>query len=373
MRCFSSRAAAPLRSFSSVAAPLRKRNVMRLGDAEPIVSNDAWVAPCATVAGKVLLYDASSVWFGAVVRADHGHTIRIGAMAAVQEKAVIQTVASLASGFPPDVRVGNYARVGAGATLISCHVGHFAQIGEGAIIGEGAVVEDHAAVAPNAVVAAGRLIKKGEYWAGNPAEFVRELEEEEARQKGGRSVSWWSLSSLLLVRSLAWLLRSRSVWLVCEPSASFSFCPFLAVREGRDAPSFGASLPPARLSSGRAPGRFPRPALRLALGASRAPSRLVSRPSLNSPFVSARLDAPARRLPRFPSPLRGAQIDAHNAVAEQNVWAASNHAHEFPPYHGTAFRELTYASADAPRAESGPPKSPLDAPRPTLPRTSTRV
>ena len=172
------RAARPL---STASTPLRKRTVFRVGEHEPIVSNDAWVAPDATVAGRVTLVDASSVWFGAVLRAEHGHMIRLGAMSAVREKAVLTTVPSLASGFPPDVKIGNYAQVGEGATLISCDVGHFAQIGAGATVLEGAVVEDHAVVAPNAVVAPGRLVKKGELWAGNPAEFVRELEEDEAR------------------------------------------------------------------------------------------------------------------------------------------------------------------------------------------------
>ena len=196
------RAARPL---STASTPLRKRTVFRVGEHEPIVSNDAWVAPDATVAGRVTLVDASSVWFGAVLRAEHGHMIRLGAMSAVREKAVLTTVPSLASGFPPDVKIGNYAQVGEGATLISCDVGHFAQIGAGATVLEGAVVEDHAVVAPNAVVGPGRLVKKGELWAGNPAKFVRELEEDEARASPPPppSLSPPHPSSLVRARGLA--------------------------------------------------------------------------------------------------------------------------------------------------------------------------
>ena len=170
------------RPLSTASTPLRKRTVFRVGEHEPIVSNDAWVAPDATVAGRVTLVDASSVWFGAVLRAEHGHMIRLGAMSAVREKAVLTTVPSLASGFPPDVKIGNYAQVGEGATLISCDVGHFAQIGAGATVLEGAVVEDHAVVAPNAVVGARAAREEGRAVGGQPRR-VR------ARARGGRGES----------------------------------------------------------------------------------------------------------------------------------------------------------------------------------------
>jgi hypothetical protein len=42
-----------------------------LGDRSPVVPDSAWVAPNATLVGSVHLAEASSVFYGAVLRADN--------------------------------------------------------------------------------------------------------------------------------------------------------------------------------------------------------------------------------------------------------------------------------------------------------------
>ena len=59
--------------------------------------------------------------------------------------------------------------------------GNGVQIGAGAIVQEGSVVEDGSIVAPGSVVSAGTLIKKGQFWAGNPATYVRDVDESESK------------------------------------------------------------------------------------------------------------------------------------------------------------------------------------------------
>lgn len=44
---------------------------------------------------------------------------------------------------------------------------------------EGAKIERGAVIAPNSVVPPGRLIPSGQLWAGNPVEYVRDLEKSE--------------------------------------------------------------------------------------------------------------------------------------------------------------------------------------------------
>jgi hypothetical protein len=54
------------------------------------------------------------IWYGAVVRADK-NKIKIGAISCVQDRAVINTVTSLESGYPADVNIGHYCTIGPGA------------------------------------------------------------------------------------------------------------------------------------------------------------------------------------------------------------------------------------------------------------------
>jgi carbonic anhydrase/acetyltransferase-like protein (isoleucine patch superfamily) len=148
---------------------------------KPFQTNDTFIAPSASVIGNVTNWDESSVWYGAVVRAD-SHPITIGAYSNVQDRAVVTTlsprVKQLKSGFPPTCHIGHYVSVGAGSVLTSCRVEDLVVIGEKCIIGEGAVVESNVILEPGTVVPAYCKIPSGERWAGNPAQFVEKLDEE---------------------------------------------------------------------------------------------------------------------------------------------------------------------------------------------------
>ena len=43
---------------------------LELGEQSPKVANDAFIAPCATVAGNVEVWDYASVWYGTVLRSE---------------------------------------------------------------------------------------------------------------------------------------------------------------------------------------------------------------------------------------------------------------------------------------------------------------
>lgn len=155
----------------------RHRPVMKFGDRRPVAANDAFVAPNATVVGRVELRDECSVWYGAVIRGDHAD-VSIGSMANVQDRAVIETVATLESGFPSAVSIGDYTSIGPGACLKSCVVENNVDVGAGCVIDAGAVVQHTVILEPGTVVPAGALIPSGGRWAGNPAALVEQLPEE---------------------------------------------------------------------------------------------------------------------------------------------------------------------------------------------------
>ena len=111
--------------------------------------DDAFVAPTAALVGAVELGTRSSVWFGAVLRADFDRIV-IGEGSCVQDNAVVHTAAGL-----PTI-VGANVTVGHAAMLEGC------VIEDGALIAMGAIVLQRARVGSGALVAAGSVVREGQ-------------------------------------------------------------------------------------------------------------------------------------------------------------------------------------------------------------------
>jgi carbonic anhydrase/acetyltransferase-like protein (isoleucine patch superfamily) len=126
-----------------------------------------FIAGNATVIGDVTLDEGTSVWFGAVVRADKDR-IAIGRNSNIQDNAVVHTT----TGFP--VIIGSQVSIGHGAILHGCTIAdrvlvgmgaivlNGANVGEGSILGAGTVVTEGAQIPPNSVVVGvpGRVVKQ---------------------------------------------------------------------------------------------------------------------------------------------------------------------------------------------------------------------
>jgi carbonic anhydrase/acetyltransferase-like protein (isoleucine patch superfamily) len=144
----------------------------KLGDVSPTVASSAYVAPSASIIGKVVLADHSSVWFGATLRGDN-EIVSIGANSNVQDGAVLHTDPGL------PLTVGAHVSVGHQAMLHGC------TIGEGSLIGIQAVVLNAAVIGRGCLVGAGAVITERKVFAdgtlilGAPAKVVRELSAEE--------------------------------------------------------------------------------------------------------------------------------------------------------------------------------------------------
>lgn len=147
----------------------------------PQVPETAWVAPNATLIGDVSLADRSSVFYGAVLRADMD-SISIGERSNIQDGCVVHTD----TGFPTVVGAG--VSVGHRAVLHGCTVEDDSLIGMGAVVLNGAVVGAGSLVAAGAVVTEGMRIPPGSLVAGVPAKVRRELDEDglEALRKNAR-------------------------------------------------------------------------------------------------------------------------------------------------------------------------------------------
>ena len=139
----------------------------------PKIARSAFIAPNATLVGDVEIGENASIWFGVILRGD-GPGIRIGENSNLQDG----TVVHIATRGLMTV-VGRNVTVGHMALLHACEVHDDAFIGMHSTVLDGAVVESEAMVAAGAVVTPGKIVRRGELWAGNPAKKLRDLTEKD--------------------------------------------------------------------------------------------------------------------------------------------------------------------------------------------------
>ena len=146
--------------------------IYRLGDHAPDISAAAYVAPNATLIGRILLGEGSSIWFGAILRGDN-EPIVIGPMSNVQESVVMHTD----PGYP--LTLGTGVTVGHQAMLHGCTVGDNALVGIQAIVLNGAVIGRDSLVGAGAIVTERKSFPPRSLILGAPAKVVRELTDAE--------------------------------------------------------------------------------------------------------------------------------------------------------------------------------------------------
>ena len=136
----------------------------------PVVHPEAFIAPNATVIGRVSLEREASVWYGCVLRGDL-EPITIGESSNIQD----QTVVHIDRGYP--TRIGARVGVGHRCLLHGCIIEDDCLIGMGAIILSGAVVETGSVGAAGALVTEGTRIPAGSLAMGMPATVVRPVDD----------------------------------------------------------------------------------------------------------------------------------------------------------------------------------------------------
>jgi carbonic anhydrase/acetyltransferase-like protein (isoleucine patch superfamily) len=129
-----------------------------------------WIAPTATVIGKVTIAEGVGIWFGAVLRGD-GEPITVGAESNLQEHVVVHTD----PGYPATIGTG--CTIGHRAIVHGCTIGNNVLIGMGAIVLNGAVIGDDSLVGAGALVTEGKVMPPGSLIVGSPAKVVRPLDD----------------------------------------------------------------------------------------------------------------------------------------------------------------------------------------------------
>jgi len=114
----------------------------------PVIAEDAFVAPTATIIGDVTIEAGASIWYGAVLRGDDGPIV-VRERANVQDGTVVHTTPGVTTEIGPRATVAHQCMV------------HGAVIEQEALVGNGCVVLDGARIGARAMVAAMSLVQPG--------------------------------------------------------------------------------------------------------------------------------------------------------------------------------------------------------------------
>ena len=144
----------------------------RLHDLGPVLGDGAWAAPSADLIGDVRLGARSSVWFGAVIRADNTAII-------VGEESNLQDGAIGHSDPGAPLTIGERVTIGHQAIVHGCTIADDCLIGMGARILNGASLAPDCLVGAGALITEGRAFEGGSLIVGVPARVVRPLTEVE--------------------------------------------------------------------------------------------------------------------------------------------------------------------------------------------------
>ena len=143
--------------------------VYALDDLHPQIDDDTWIAPDATVVGRVVMEQGSSVWFGAVIRAEH-EEVRIGQGSNVQDNCVLHVDPGYGLTIGRDCTIGHKVML------------HGCTIGDNTLIGIGSVILNGARIGRNCVIGAGSLIPENKEIPDNslvmgaPGKVVRQID-----------------------------------------------------------------------------------------------------------------------------------------------------------------------------------------------------
>ncbi len=128
-----------------------------------------FIAPNASVIGRVILGEDVGIWFGAVLRGDN-EPMTIGARTNIQDNAVCHSDA----GFP--LTVGEGCTIGHRAMLHGCTIGDNTLVGMGATILNGAKIGRNCLIGACALITEGKEIPDNSLVVGAPGKVIRELD-----------------------------------------------------------------------------------------------------------------------------------------------------------------------------------------------------
>lgn len=146
----------------------------------PIIGENCYLAPNATIVGEVEMGNDCSVWFNAVIRGDV-NSIKIGDKVNIQDGAVLHCTFEKTK-----LNIGNNVSIGHNALVHGCTLEDNVLVGMGAIVMDNCYIEKNALIAAGAVVLENTRVEAGSIYAGVPAKKVKQVSEEVFKDQNER-------------------------------------------------------------------------------------------------------------------------------------------------------------------------------------------
>jgi len=150
----------------------------------PVIGENTYVSETAVIIGDVEIGDNCYIGHGSILRGDYGKIV-IGDGTAVEEGVIIHS--------PPGEtnNIGQKVTLGHGAILHGKMIGDYAVVGMGAVLSILSEVGEWSIIAEGAVVRMRQIVPGKQIFAGNPAVYIRNLEQ--------RDVEMWDFGKQLYI------------------------------------------------------------------------------------------------------------------------------------------------------------------------------
>ena len=132
----------------------------------PVIADTAFVSETAYVIGDVIIGENSSVWPGAVIRADFAR-IEIGNNTQIEDNCVLHT------GIPQVI--GDNVHIGHSAVIHCSKIGNNVLVGNNATLLDGVEIGNFCVIGANAMVSEGMIIPDNSFVVGIPAKIKGEV------------------------------------------------------------------------------------------------------------------------------------------------------------------------------------------------------
>ena len=143
--------------------------IRELGEKKPKIAESAFVSEAAYVVGDVEIGENSSIWPGAVLRADR-FRIRIGSNSNIQDNCVVH------AGFS-DVNIGNNVTIAHGSMIHCARIGNNVFVGMHAVLGNQSEIEDFCMIGAYSMVKDHFKVPTNSLAVGIPVKILRALNE----------------------------------------------------------------------------------------------------------------------------------------------------------------------------------------------------
>ena len=147
-------------------------SILLYKDILPKINDNTFIAPGATVIGRVVIEDGSSVWHNAVLRGDVDD-IYVGKNSNIQDCSVVHSETNFKT------TIGDNVTIGHSAVIHGCTIKNNVLIGMNATVLNGAVIGEGSIVGANALIPQGKVIPPNSLVVGVPGKVIKTVSKEE--------------------------------------------------------------------------------------------------------------------------------------------------------------------------------------------------